>query len=299
MSNKTEPTEETTEPKLLETEVVTEKSIKIEKIKESKDNPAELAAKYLKVSKDGLSVTVEGDLGLEEFLPLLDFKLREQQGVAFHVGDMLLYAGSKWKERLTLVMAQTGRSMSTLEAYAVVAKAFPPSLRDPRLTWSAHQQLAVVANNAEIGGKQKAKELMAKAAKGDEGKPMSKREVKELVQAALPKKEPKPGAKKKGPKTKAAKAAKKDAKPTHRDFVAEEIAAVQDLRKRVAKELCSAIENAISVLSDKPGKEMTLLDAICAGTNTDKKAVTAALPDVKTLDKLRAMIQKVEDNTGY
>lgn len=278
------------EPQLLETEVLTP-------FKDSKENPADLASKYLRIHKSGLGLTVEGEMTIEEFGPLLDFKLREQQGVQFQVGDLLLHGDKTYKSKLVLYLGATGRSAKTLESYMYVARAFPIGKRNEKLTWTAHQELARLANSDKPTAKEQLEKIMDKAV----DKQLSKTEIRDQVDKALPKKEKKPGAKKRGPKTKAAKKAAKEPKVTARDPVAEEQALLNHFKKNILKELNSAINNTIKAFDEVPCKaeKLTLHEVILKGSNADKKGVTNAAPDMATIHRLAKYFQAIIDRTGY
>ncbi len=267
------------------------------KIKESKENPAELADKYLRIGKDGHSLTVEGDITLEEFLPLVDFKCNERRGAGFQIGDLLLYGMEKWKDRLELVMEQTGRKMNTLLQYISVAKAIPSNLRSEKLEWSHHLEIARLANCEEAGGRKKAKEIIQKIEKGNKGEDFTRKEIRELVEKEMPAPAPKPAKegkaiKRRGPKTKASKNA---GKSTARDPLAEEQAAIQNLRKKLFPQLVSVLDTIRKELDSKPSKEakLELRSVIYKASKVDKDAIYAAAPEPHHLSELAYFLKGI------
>lgn len=294
---------------------VTEDDVKKFKIKESDRDVRELIAEYVTVSEHGDALTIKENLPLEEFLPLLDYFTSLHQNTGFLIGDMLVAGEGMYKERLLLAMAKTGRSLNTLKAYLSVAKAIPANARNHNLGFVHHQRVAVIANNSEAGGIKKAKELLAIAVKGEDGKatePMTTRDFAKLVEKHKPKAKPKAKPAKtgkRGPKTKAAKAAAKNlAKNAPRKLTEAETAA-SDQMHEVIRALAESAAELVKLLDDTPtdkkdlpegdkGKAPTLLEVICKSDYATKTGFLNALPGA-TMERLRRDWQFIKDHQGY
>lgn len=280
---------------------------KPEKFQLSKRDVREIIAERIEIGPNADSLKINGDMPIEEFVPVLDYFTALSQKSQFLIGDLLVYGNGVYKEKLVLIMGQLGRSISdaTLSAYATVSKAFAPKDRQAKLPWSHYQATAALVNDKEAGGKAKAIELLKAAATGgSEGKPTTQRELKREVEAVKTPKPAKPGKKAPGRKTGATKPAKAAAKkaPTKkaREQKAEETAALNDLYKRVLPAICSALAETLKVLDAAPVKgDLSLIDVIKESTNGDKKAFVKDAPEIADLLRLHKMIQGVADKTGY
>lgn len=276
----------------------------IELPEESKKNPRELFDRYLKIGKHGDSLKVEGDMPIEEFLPLLDHLTRQNEVGAFFIGDLIIYGSKQYGDGLGEILQMTGRKVATLQAYATVAKACPPSMRRQELTWSHHQVVASIANNEEAGGKEKAKLLLKQAAdgvgEGDKKEVMPVATFKKIVAEAKPAKTKttKPSSGKPGRKTKTGKDKKAAAKPA-REMKPEEVAAMDSFYEEKVETFKTSLNELMNALWEKPDGETELIDVIRKGDNAVKKGFVHAMPERADLLKLHSAINSVDDLTGY
>lgn len=268
--------------------------------KPSERDVNELIHKRLVFGENGDSLKLDEKTPIEEFMPMLDWLCNAREKSGFLIGDFLNQGNALYKDKMQTIMAQTGRSLTTLEIYASIAKLFPPSKRVATLGWTYYQDAASIARSEEAGGKAKAQELLQLAAKGGEdGKPMATRDFKRVVAAAAPAKK-KPRATKPGRTPKARKVATPKAAKS-RPILAEEEAALNDLYKRVLPALESAVSAALKALDSTPAKKdgLPLIEVIKQATNADKKAFVKDAPAKADVLRIFNMIQVVEDKVGY
>ena len=152
------------------------------KFRESHEDPREILQRCVTYNDNHTGINLHENTTLEELTPIIGFfdALREHCG--FFIGDAMVFGRSKFGERMEWAMKATGRALSTVKNYEVVAKAFP-SNRKSSLSFTHYQALAPVARLEDKA----AVKALIKEAEGKNGEDvMSVRVLRALVSTLHP-----------------------------------------------------------------------------------------------------------------
>lgn len=141
------------------------------------------------VTQTGLEV--RDDISFEEWASLAPVLGDAARGVAFVIGDWLLYGDQRFgdgaeigseeplvrSDDYDVAIQQTGLDRSTLQAYAHVARKVPRSLRNKDLSWEHHKVVAKLPPSDQSRWLEVANENR------DRGRPVSTRRLRRSIQA--------------------------------------------------------------------------------------------------------------------
>jgi hypothetical protein len=229
------------------------------------------------------SVQIEKDTPLEEVIPILDYFQGLAGHVGFFIGDVMIAASDRFNERFGWAMEKTGRAASTLRGYEATARAIPPEVRSPMLTYTHHVPLARLHDVKDI-------KAMLKEAEPAKGRAMlTVNELRDKVNEKFPKPAKKAGKASSGKKKKG-KAKGKEIKPYE----------PTDEEKVAIDGLFDAMKDANSILSDKVTPNGKTWAQLYLGVNKapgmDNAKKRALLDALKSAWEL---YQKVSFKLGY
>lgn len=135
------------------------------------------------ISRTGLEV--HNDLSFEEWASLAPVLNEAARGVAFVIGDWLVYGrerfGSRGRERVRsedyeAAVRLTGLDRTTLQTYAHVSRRVPLLLRNKDLSWEHHKVVAKLPSGDQ-------ERWLLTAANRVDGQPVSTRRLRKSIQA--------------------------------------------------------------------------------------------------------------------
>lgn len=88
-----------------------------------------------------IGVKLADDTTIEESLAILDWTTQMSDHVGFMIGDVLNFGNTKFGQKYTVALNQTGRAQSTLWAYAEAARRIPADARKAALSFSQHREI--------------------------------------------------------------------------------------------------------------------------------------------------------------
>jgi hypothetical protein len=124
------------------------------------------------------------DTPIEESLRVLDWTTQLSDHVGFMIGDVLNFGHTKWGEKYTAALNQTGRARSTLRQYASVAARIPPGQRKACLTFWHHELIVRTSEPIKL--------LEETAKQAEKGEPPTIQQLRETVKKLTPRKPKKP-----------------------------------------------------------------------------------------------------------
>jgi hypothetical protein len=140
------------------------------------------------ISPTGLSISE--DLSFEEWEGLATNLCEAARGVAFVIGDWLIYGERRFatavpgkelcrvkSEDYERAIKATGLDRTTLHAYTYVARRVPASLRNQLLSWEHHKTVAKLEPDDQSRWLQLAAERL------EDGQPVSTRRLRKSIQA--------------------------------------------------------------------------------------------------------------------
>lgn len=140
------------------------------------------------ISPTGLSISE--DLSFEEWEGLATNLREAARGVAFVIGDWLIYGERRFatavpgkelcrvkSEDYERAIAATGLDRTTLHAYTYVARRVPASLRNQLLSWEHHKTVAKLEPDDQ------SRWLQLAAKRLEDGQPVSTRRLRKSIQA--------------------------------------------------------------------------------------------------------------------
>jgi hypothetical protein len=139
------------------------------------------------ISPTGLAV--HQDLNFEEWSGLADSLREAARGVAFVIGDWLIYGENRFSKSegkdfcraksddYERAIAATGLDRTTLHAYTYVARRVPALLRNQLLSWEHHKAVAKLKPDDQT------RWLQLASAKLEDGQPVSTRRLRKSIHA--------------------------------------------------------------------------------------------------------------------
>jgi hypothetical protein len=134
------------------------------------------------ISAGNIGLKIAEDTPIEESLQILDWATALSDHVGFMVGDALNFGSTKWGNKYTAALNQTGRAKSTLWGYAEASRKIPLERRQTALSFSHHREILRLPE-AKID--EVLKEVGAQAEKGNAP---STKELRFKIQKLTPKK---------------------------------------------------------------------------------------------------------------
>jgi hypothetical protein len=130
-----------------------------------------------------IGLKLADDTPIEESLRVLDWTTTLSDHVGFMIGDVLNFGNTKWGEKYTQALNQTGRALPTLKQYASVSARIPIEKRQAVLTYTHHREILA------IGDEQKIATVLKEVAKqAESGHAPTTREIAEKVRKLTPRK---------------------------------------------------------------------------------------------------------------
>lgn len=200
----------------------------------------ELTRSVQEVIRDRVTV-MDGNIGLEldkdttieESLAVLDWTTQMSDHVGFMIGDVLNFGNTKFGEKYTAALNQTGRAKSTLKNYAWVAANIAPDKRRASLSFTHHWEILRIGDNTKVE-----KVLEEVGEKADKGEAPSTKELRFKIQKLTPRKKKAPKKATSGKGGKKGKKAKPEPPPYQPD-------AEEQSKLDAAEEALSAAQDAV------------------------------------------------------
>ena len=89
-------------------------------------------------------VQIDPNTPVEEYAAALKYFCGLQENIGFIIGDFLVFGQATYGSKYAAAVEATGRTYATLSNWNSIAKAVPPSLRRPELTFSHHAEVAAL-----------------------------------------------------------------------------------------------------------------------------------------------------------
>jgi hypothetical protein len=171
-------------------------------IPESSRPIQDILADRVTVLDGSIGLKLADNTPIEEQLRVLDWATTLSDHVGFMIGDVLNFGKTKWGDKYTAALNQTGRAQSTLWAYAETARKIAPDKRVAALSFSHHREIMRLGDEQKI-----ATVLKEVGAQAEKGNAPTTKELRFKVQKLTPrkKKAPKKVTSGKGKKGKKAK----------------------------------------------------------------------------------------------
>jgi hypothetical protein len=243
-------------------------------IPESTRDIKDILADHVTVLDGHIGLKLSDDTPIEESLRVLDWTTALSEHVGFMIGDVINFGHKKWtREKYQLALNQTGRAYSTLTKYASVSAAIPAEKRKTALSFSAHVEIAKLADVGKI------EEVLDKAVQqAEKGEAPTVKELRIKVTKLTPRKKKAPKKATSGKKGKAKKA--KPEPPPYEPSPEEQ--AKMDIAEDALKEVNAAIKDG----------EVEKLILKCDNGEKRRWTETLLLPVFE-------LYQTVERYTGY
>jgi len=90
---------------------------------------------------DNIGIKLSDQTTIEESLAILDWTTQMSDHVGFMIGDVLNHGQTKFGQKYTVALNQTGRAVSTLWGYAEAARRIPAEKRKAALTFTHHREI--------------------------------------------------------------------------------------------------------------------------------------------------------------
>lgn len=148
---------------------------------ESKEDPALIATKYLKESKDGRSFVLSQKTPVEAYVPLLKHAIGRNEQSQWAIGDMVIQGRELYGATFETLMAVSGIPISSLRTYELTCRQNPPDIR--LLDFSLHKAINKVKDLTK-----KREIIFAAAESAAKGHPVTTKEMDKKADSVKPRK---------------------------------------------------------------------------------------------------------------
>jgi hypothetical protein len=159
------------------------KPVELAKLTRSLD---EIVQDRVTLLPDNIGIKLSEQTTIEESLAILDWATAMSDHVGFMIGDVLNFGQTKFGQKYTVALNQTGRAISTLWGYAEAARRIPADKRKAALTFTHHREILRLPDEKMDAVLE---EVSAQAEKGERP---TVQELRFKIQKLTPKKRKKP-----------------------------------------------------------------------------------------------------------
>jgi hypothetical protein len=256
-------------------------------IPESTRDIKEILKDHVTVLPGSIGLKINNATPIEESLRVLDWTTTLSKHVGFMIGDVIIHGESKWGQKYTAALNQTGRKQATLEHYVSVARRIPPENRQASLSFEHHREIA------KLGAGSKVEEVLKEeGAKAEKGLAITRKDLRYKIQKLTPRKKKKEAKPSKGKGKGKGKKAKSEPPPY--EPTPEQQSILDELEQNLGV-INDTIKSTVVVLPNIHGEDnkSNLLHLLCALDNKEKQRW------LKLLEPVFYLYNTVERLTGY
>jgi hypothetical protein len=115
-----------------------------------KQSMNEIVRERVTVLPGNIGLKLAENTTLEESLVILDWTTTMSDHVGFMIGDALNFGNTKWGEKYTQALNQTGRAKPTLKEYASVCARIPFAQRQASLNYTHHREIVRIGDAEKV-----------------------------------------------------------------------------------------------------------------------------------------------------